>query len=138
MADEITTQVDGATVRISPDADKASPTPSAQMIRMSLAPVDVTDETGKTITLKKPMGLDNLNFAKAAGKGGLNELYLAEVAHLKYVKAIDGEIVPCPATEAELNALYVRLGDEGNAAAQMGVYENFFVKASDTDNVKNS
>ena len=138
MSDEITTEVGGATVKIdTSDANDAGP--AAQMIRMGMAPMDVTDATGRVITLKRPMGLDNLKFAKAAGGAGLNELYLAECAHLKYVKAIDGVAVVCPGTEAELDALYVRLGDEGNVAAQLGVYEHFMAKPSDEkEELKNS
>jgi hypothetical protein len=101
----------------------------------------VTDATGREITLKKPGPLANLDFAKAAGSEKFNLLYLAEVGHLKYVNKIDGAPVPVPSTEGELRALYQRLGDEGNEAAQLGVAANFSPRKearSEEEEVKNS
>lgn len=115
--------------------------PSEQIVKAAAAPVDVTDDQGRIITLRKPAPLANLDFAKAAGGAEINQLYLAEVAHLKYVGAIDGDIVPTPSTEPQLRALYVRLGESGNAAAQRGVFEHFFSQANGAtaeEAVKNS
>lgn len=101
---------------------------------------DVTDETGRVITLKKPSPLARLDFAKAAGNGsaaGVNQVYLAMTAHLQFVSAIDGAAVATPTTEGELRALYARLGDEGNEAAQAGVYEHFMSTADAESAEKN-
>lgn len=138
MSDEIQTSVGGATVTISPDRAPAQ-TPTQQIVRAAAKSVDVTDALGRVITLKKPNPLANLDFAKAAGGGQINQLYMAEVAHLKYVAAIDGVPVATPSTDAQLRALYARLGDEGNEAAQLGIYENFMPKEGEgADGVKNS
>lgn len=128
-----TTKVSGATVTI-------GGTPSEQVVRAAAKSIEVTDELGRVITLKKPSPLASLDFAKAAGAGstGLNQLYLSEVAHLKFVAAIDGEPVVCPGSDGELRALYARLGDEGNEAAQLGVFEHFVPKDGDQEAVKNS
>lgn len=112
---------------------------SARLIAASRKSVDVTDETGRVITLKKPAPLAKLDFAKAAGGAGMNQLYLAEVAHLQFVSAIDGAPVITPTTDGELRALYSRLGDEGNEAAQLGVYEHFMKERGASEEIaKNS
>ncbi|MFX3547706.1 hypothetical protein V8918_02955 [Ralstonia mannitolilytica] len=112
--------------------------PSEQIVKAAVREVIVDDALGRKITLRKPNPLANLDFAKAAGGSELNMLYLAEVAHLKYVAAIDGDPVPTPSTEAQLRALYQRLGDEGNEAAQHGVAENFVRQAAPESDLKNS
>ena len=114
---QTTTKVGDATVTLNP---------SEQIIKASVNEFEVTDELGRVIKLKKPNPLANLDFAKAAGSDKLNVLYLAEVAHLKFVAAIDGAAVPCPSTEGELRALYQRLGSGGNGAAQAGVAKHFY------------
>jgi len=114
-----------ATVKITEDAES----PSAKLIAAARKTVDVTDALGRVITLKKPDPLARLDFAKAAGGAQINQLYLAEVAHLQFIAAFDGSQVATPGTDAELRALYARLGDEGNEAAQIGVYANFMPSA---------
>lgn len=103
----------------------AGDSPAARLIAAASQPVDVADTLGRTITLRKPAPLARLDFAKAAGGAEINQLYLAEVMHLPYVAAIDGVAVATPASDGELRALYARLGDEGNDAAQLGVLEHF-------------
>ena len=112
--------------------------PSEQLIKSAVKEVMVDDALGRKITLRKPGPLANLDFAKAAGGSELNMLYLAEVAHLKFVSAIDGEPVPTPASEAQLRALYQRLGEEGNEAAQRGVAASFINVATSESELKNS
>ncbi len=113
-------------------------TPSEQIIKAAAKEAVVDDALGRKITLRKPSPLANLDFAKAAGGSELNMLYLAEVAHLKFVCAIDGDPVPTPASEAQLRALYQRLGDEGNEAAQRGVAATFLNVATSESELKNS
>ena len=129
------TSVAGARVTINPDAK-----PSEAIVKAAAAPVEVVDGRGRVIVLKKPAPLANLDFAKAAGGAGLNQVYLAEVMHLKFVASIDGEQVITPGTEVELRSLYDQLGDEGNEAAQLGVFEHFMPKdATPTESaLKNS
>jgi hypothetical protein len=130
-----TLAVGGATVTLNPSPVDA---PSVQVARAGAKSIDVSDVNGRVITLKKPSPLASLDFTKAAGAAGMNQLYLAEVAHLKFVAAIDGTPVATPTTDSELRALYVRLGDEGNEAAQIGVYENFVTPEDNREAVKNS
>jgi len=99
--------------------------PAAKLLAAASKPVEVVDGLGRTITLRKPAPLARLDFAKAAGGFEINQLYLAEVMHLPFVAAIDGVTVASPASDGELRALYARLGDDGNYAAQLGVLEHF-------------
>jgi hypothetical protein len=121
---------------------RAPETPSTQIVRAAAKTVDVTDELGRVITLKKPSPLDNLDFAKAAGAGaeGVNQVYLSMIGHLKYVAAIDGEPIVTPGSDAEIRALYARLDEEGSDAILQGVIDHFMPKdlAAKDDAVKNS
>ena len=100
-------------------------TPGAAFVAAAQRSIDVVSADGRTLSLKKPTPLARLDFAKAAGGGEINQLYLAEGMHLPYVAAIDEVSVVSPASDGELRALYARLGDEGNEAAQAGVLEHF-------------
>ncbi|KAB1578762.1 hypothetical protein [Serratia marcescens] len=133
MNEQKTLNVANATVTLN-----TTQTPSEKLIQAGNREVAVTDTLGRVIVLKKPDPLSNLDFAKAAGSDRLNVLYLSEVAHLKYVASIDGAPVPTPSSEAELRALYVRLGDEGNAAALEGVVEIVKPAQPGQDDLKNS
>lgn len=119
-----------ATVKIhhAGSGEVAAETPSRRIVAAASHTVEVTGADGRAITLKKPAPLARLDFAKAAGSAEINQLYLAEVMHLPYVAAIDGAVVVTPASEGELRALYARLGDDGNEAAQLGVLEHFSPK----------
>lgn len=113
-------------------------TPSEKIIKAAAATISVTDADGRVIVIGKPRPLDNLDFAKAAGGDKLNLIYLAEVAHLKFVRQIDGDAVSTPSNELQLRALYQRLGDNGNEAVQMAVAETFMPKAMEESDLKNS
>jgi hypothetical protein len=105
--------------------DASGDSPARRIVAAANQAVEVSGAGGIMITLKKPLPLARLDFAKAAGSAEINQLYLAEVMHLPYVAAIDGVQVATPASEGELRALYARLGDDGNEAAQLGVLEHF-------------
>ena len=107
--------------------------PSEKLKSEGTKEISVTDSLGRVIILKKPDPLSGLDFTKAAGSGteGVNILYLSEVAHLKYVAAIDGDPVITPSTDGELRALYKWLGDEGNSSCAVAVAKHFMEKAED-------
>lgn len=119
------------------EAAEPAPSETTKRLASSRKSVDVTDDLGRVITLKKPNPLAKLDFTKAAGGPEVNQLYLVEVAHLQFISAIDGEPVVTPASDGELRALYARLGDEGNEAAQLGVFQHFMGGQVEGD-VKNS
>lgn len=114
-------------------------TPSQAIVKAAAKSVDVVDETGRTITLRKPKPLAKLDFAKAVGGDSINLDYKLETFHLQFIAAIDGSPVATPSTDGELRALYARLDDEGNTAAQSGVLEHFMSAGpSGEDALKNS
>ena len=124
--------VGGVKVEINPaSAPVAVPKPTQNVF-------EVTDARGRVITLKRPSPLANLDFAEAAGSEKINVLYLAEIAHLKFVAAIDGNVVPTPSTKGELRALYQRLDDDGNEAAITGVHKYFTSGNAEDTTLKNS
>lgn len=122
MSEQKTLNVAGTKVTLNPTM-----TPSEKLIQAGNREVTVTDTLERVIVLKKPDPLSGLDFLKAAGAGadGINMLYLSEVAHLKYVASIDGDVVVTPGTDGELRALYKRLGEEGNLASAKAVAEHF-------------
>lgn len=114
-------------------------TPSQQIIKSSAKEVEIIDELGRIIKLKKPSPLANLDFKKALGNNHQNVLYLVEVIPLAYVVSIDGDMVPTPSTNAEIRALYQRLDEEGNSAVQKAVAEAFFEQPKEDEaELKNS
>ncbi len=118
-------------------------TPSQQIIKSSAKEVEIIDDLGRIIKLKKPSPLANLDFRRALGitlgNNTENLMYLAETMPLAYVVAIDGEMVATPATNAEIRALYQRLDEEGNKAVQKAVVDNFFNQQQDVKaELKNS
>ena len=117
----------------------AAGSPSEQIVKAANPAITITDSLGRSIVINRPKPLDNLDFSKAAGGDKLNLLYLAEVAHLKFVREIDGDRVSTPSNELQLRALYQLLGDEGNAAVQAAVAEHYFSKGAEADaELKNS
>jgi hypothetical protein len=116
MSKETTTKVGDVNVTLNP---------SQQVVKAALKDVTVVDALGRSIRLKKPSPLANLDFKRALGANHENVLYLVEVMPLAYVVSLDGEVVVTPSTDTELRALYQRLGDEGNDAIRPAVFENF-------------
>ena len=111
--------------------------PADRLVRAAASPIEITDALGRKISLRKPTPPANLDFAKAAGSAGLNQVYLAEVLHLKFVFKIDDDVCAVPASDCELRALYQRLGDEGNEAVQLAVFENFMPTGALEGEIKN-
>ncbi len=89
--------------------------------------VDVTDSTGRVITLKRPGVLAQYDLVEALGDSARNETYMGMVMPLIFIVAIDGEAIAAPDTKAEIKALIKRLDEAGVAAVMTGVGENFAV-----------
>jgi hypothetical protein len=97
--------------------------PSDMIVKQAAQQLVVTDETGRTITLRTPKPLQRLRFAAAMGEDSSNRLWYSMVAPLMYIGAIDGEVVNVPTTKREIEALFQRLDDHGLEAASEGVSE---------------
>ena len=76
-----------------------------------------TDARARTLAIKPPTALDRLRLFKAIGPVlAENPRYLGYATLAMAVTSIDGVPIPPPATEAQLEALVERLGDEGLVA----------------------
>jgi hypothetical protein len=89
------------------------------------AAIDVTDASGRTITLRKPDVLAQFQLIEAVGDTATNRVYMAMVTPLIFVSAIDGAPVGRPGTKDEIEALIKRLDEDGIAAVIKGVQEAF-------------
>lgn len=90
-------------------------------------PVDITDETGRTITLRKPGVLAQFRLVEAMGASASNQVYMGMILPLLFVAAIDGDAVAEPGTKGEVEALIKRLDEAGVQAVMIGVQEHFAV-----------
>lgn len=93
----------------------------------------VKDSLGREFTLVKPNALAYFRLVKMLGQAGGNSAYMSLVSPLTYLSAIDGENVPFPATERELDALIQQLDDPGIEALLKGVVDHWGKKSDDTE-----
>jgi hypothetical protein len=92
-------------------------TPSARLVAAAQAAPDVCDASGRRLGLRRLTALDKLRLFKAAGPVlAQNQSWLGMAVLAASVVAIDDVPVPAPSTEAQVEALVARLGDEGLAA----------------------
>lgn len=89
--------------------------------------VTITDKKGKKIVLKKPNVLAQYHIVEIVGDSAKNQVYMAMVMPLLYVESIDGVGVSM-SKKSELEALILRLGDEGVSCVMNAVQENFMPK----------
>ena len=94
-----------------------SDTPSARLIAAAQAAPCVTDAGGRVLALRRLTALDKLRLYKAAGPQlAQNAPWMGVALLAASVTAIDKVPVPPPATEAQVEALVGRLGEDGLAA----------------------
>ncbi len=92
-------------------------TPSARLIAAAQQADPVRDALGRRLELRRPTALDKLRLLKAAGPSlAQNQPWLTIALFAASVASIDGVPVPPPASEAQIEGLVARLGDEGLAA----------------------
>jgi hypothetical protein len=78
---------------------------------------DVTDATGRVLTVRRQTTLDRLRLFKAVGPAlAYNDRYLGLAGLAFSVTAIDGVPVPQPTNDAQIEAAIDRIGDAGMAA----------------------
>ena len=100
-------------------------TPSEAIIGHSIRTVGIVDSKGRRLTVRRLRALDTLRLFKAAGPAlALNESWLSMAALAFAIEAIDDVPVPSPATEAQIESLIERLGDEGLAAVADALRDN--------------
>ncbi len=91
--------------------------PSARLIADAQATGVVVDAAGRRLELRRMTALDKLRLFKAAGPDlAQNQPWLGMAVLACSVTAVDGVPVPMPVTEAQIETLIARLGDEGIGA----------------------
>jgi len=97
-------------------------TPTQRIVAEAGAALTVTDAGGRAVQFRRPGALDRLRLFKALGPvlSG-NDRYVGYAMLAFCVTAIDGVPVPAPSSEAQVEALVVRLGDAGLEAVGGGV-----------------
>ena len=92
-------------------------TPSQTIVRQAAKTLSVVDQTGRRLLLRRLTALDTLRLFKAAGPVlAQNEPWLSMAGMAFSVFEIDGVPMPGPTTEAQIESLIERLGDEGLTA----------------------
>jgi hypothetical protein len=92
-------------------------TPSQAIIREATKSFTALDRTGRRLMVRRLTALDTLRLFKAAGPVlSQNESWLSMAGLAFAVLEIDGIPAPPPTTEAHIESLIDRLGDEGLAA----------------------
>jgi hypothetical protein len=91
--------------------------PSLAVIRDAVKTFISVDKSGRRLTLRRLTALDTLRLFKAAGPVlAQNEPWLSLAGLAFSVVEIDGVPTPSPATEAQIEGLVDRLGEDGLAA----------------------
>lgn len=99
-------------------------TPSQTIVRSAARTHTVVDRTGRRLLLRRLTALDTLRLFKAAGPVlAQNEPWLSMAGLAFSVLEIDGVPMPSPATEAQIESLIDRLGDDGLVAIAETVEE---------------
>jgi hypothetical protein len=79
---------------------------------------------GRRLVLRRLTALDKLRLFKAAGPAlAQNQLWLGMAVLAASVSMIDDIPVPPPASEAQIEAMVARLGDDGIAAVAAALAE---------------
>lgn len=107
-------------------------TPTEHLLAMSAQSYRLPPlRNGKLITLAKPGALAQFRLVKLMGQTAQNTAYMQMILPLIYVIEIDDangegpQAVPFPASEREVEALIMRLDEEGVTSVAMGVQKYF-------------
>ena len=88
-------------------------TPTQSYVAAATEIRDITDATGRTLTIRRPTTLDRLQLFKAVGPSlSTNDRYLGLAMLAFCVTAIDGVPLPRPGNEHQIEAAIDRLGDK--------------------------
>lgn len=133
------TPVSPGTVQPQANAPQA---PSAAVIADANKPLVTTDARGRQIGYRKPSALDRYRVSKMLGGEIATNQEAAGMAMLAYCcTSIDGEAVPMPNSERAIEALIVRLDNDGINAISMAFAIEYGLAADDEEGkqaVKNS
>jgi hypothetical protein len=108
--------------------------PSQVIVREAARTFAAVDTKGRRLSLRRLTALDTLRLFKAAGPAlAQNEPWLSMAGLAFSVQEIDGVPVPAPATEAQIETLIDRLGDEGLAAIAKTIEDEHPAKETRAD-----
>lgn len=108
-------------------------TPSQQVLARAGKTFETTDAKGRRLTLRKPSPLAEFRFVEMLGSAASNDRYFAMAIPILFVVKIDDEEIMAPARKSEFEAMVKLLGEEGIAAIQRCLEENFGEKASEQE-----
>jgi hypothetical protein len=101
-------------------------TPSQTIVRDSARTLTTVDTKNRRLSVRRLTALDTLRLFKAAGPVlAQNEPWLSMAGLAFSVLEIDGVPVPTPVSEAQIEGLIDRLGDEGLAAIANVIKEEY-------------
>jgi len=116
-----------------PTAPKAD-TPSAAMVKSAAQPVEVADELGRIIRIRKLNALDRMRLLEAIGSSGAEiPQYVGYAVLAASVIAINGTLESPPRTKKDIEFLVQRLDDAGLNAVAKAYQEHFGVTAEEDD-----
>jgi hypothetical protein len=88
-------------------------TPTQSFLAAADILTDITDASGRVLTIRRPGTLDRLHLFKAVGPTlASNDRYLGLAMLAFAVVAIDGVPLPQPSNEHQIEAAIQRLGDD--------------------------
>ena len=97
---------------------KVEMTASQQFIAASKNEKTITLKSGRTVVMRRPSRLDQLEFKKCLSgawdqkTSQMNPLYASALMPCEFIGKIDESVIPCPTDEAECKALYARFDDD--------------------------
>src|ERR1700733_5701165 len=92
-------------------------TPTNSILARATEQRTVDDRLGRRLVVRRLTALDTLLLFKAAGAVPAQNQPWLSVASLAFsITAVDGVPVPIPTSEAQIEAIVARLGDEGLTA----------------------
>jgi hypothetical protein len=104
----------------------SGPAHSPSQVAVAVEPVEVTDARGRRIKIRKIGPLDRLRLFKAIGPvGSAIPQYVGYATLAASVISIDGSIETLPRSEAQIEAMVERLGDDGLASVATAHAEHF-------------
>jgi hypothetical protein len=109
-------------------------TPSQAIVQEAARTFTTVDAKGRRLVLRRLTALDTLRLFKAAGPAlAENEPWLSMAGLAFAVLELDGVPVPPPATEAQIEGLIERLGDDGLSAIITTMNSKFPVSETRAD-----
>lgn len=84
---------------------------------------ETRDGAGRRLTLQRPTVLQQFRLIEALKEVVANQTYMMMATPATWVRAVDGVAIAQPASKADLEAIIVRLDEDGLAAALTAVQE---------------